>query len=295
MKQLAIVTGGSAGIGTETVRTLAGRGHKVVLACRDVAKGQGVAVGLPGDITVRALDLADLSSVHHFADDFDLGAVDILVNNAGVMAGPLGHTVDGFERQIGTNHLGHVALTALLLPRLLAAPAARVVNVSSIAAHGANLTVANVEQQLRNPDPYEPMQVYSNSKLANQLFTVELDRRAKRAGTSLRSIAAHPGVSATGLFSVNHRNRGRRLLPWFVDNAQKVVFQSARKGAACSVVAATDVTLQGGELIGPHGIKEWRGRPTTMSVYPAAQDEALAARLWDLSCDWVDAKFEFSA
>ena len=295
MKQLAIVTGGSAGIGAETVRALAARGHKVVLACRDVAKGQGVAADLPGDIVVRQLDLADLSSVRDFADGFDLGAVDMLINNAGVMAGPLGHTVDGFERQIGTNHLGHLALTARLLPRLLAAPRARVVNVSSIAAHGANLAVHNVEQQLRNPDPYEPMQVYSNSKLANQLFTVELDRRAKQAGVSLQSVAAHPGVSATGLFSVNHRNKGRRLLPWFVDNAQKVVFQPARKGAACSVVAATDGTLHGGELIGPHGIREWRGRPTTMSVYPAAQDRALAARLWDLSCSAVDEEFDFSA
>jgi len=283
MQGTAIVTGASAGIGTHTLATLSKRGYAVVLACRDVGKGEGVAAELAGDIRIRRLDLADLESVRRFVNELDVGAIDVLINNAGVMGGPLGHTSDGFERQIGTNHLGHFAVTGLLLPRLLAASAPRVVTVTSIAARNSTLAVDSLDQQLLDPRPYEPMRVYANTKLANQLFVAELDRRAKAAHSTLVSVAAHPGISATGIFSTNMRNRGRRVLPFIVDTGQRIAFQSADRGAACSVRAATDPSVHGGEMVGPHGRRQSRGRPTVFSLYPAAQDEQLARALWELS------------
>ena len=279
----AIVTGGSAGIGAETVRQLARRGRTVVLACRDVEKGERVSAEMSGDIRVRQLDLADLESVHRFVDGLDIDALDALVNNAGVLGGELGFTADGYERQFGTNHLGHFALTGLLLPRLLAARRPHVVTITSVAAQRAVLAVDALEAQLLAPDPYEPMQVYARTKLANQVFTAELHRRARPARVHLRSIAAHPGIAATGMFSTNLRNRGQRFTPGLIDLGQRVVFQSAAKGAECSVRAATDEHLHGAEMIAPRWGRQSRGQPIVVPLVAHALDRDLGAALWDLS------------
>jgi NAD(P)-dependent dehydrogenase (short-subunit alcohol dehydrogenase family) len=281
---VAIVTGANSGIGWHTTRGLVQHGARVVLACRDVEAGKQAVnrlrASVPGaDLGVAELDLASMSSVNSFATGWS-DRVDLLINNAGVMAPPKRvTTVDGFELQFGTNHLGHFVLTGMLLPALLAAPAARVVTVSSVAHHGGTDAVLE-----GNVTPmYDAQRTYSNSKLANLLFARELQRQAAARDLPLVSVAAHPGVSSTGLVS-DPEGMGanpvmRVAAPLFV----KLFTQSAAAGARASLYAAT--AAEPGSYTGPQRLRETRGAigPARLSRY--AQDDKLARRLWQVSED----------
>ncbi|WP_431898175.1 oxidoreductase [Nonomuraea sp. bgisy101] len=268
----AIVTGANSGIGLPTARELARRGATVTVASRDPERGRAAVAGIlrdvPGaDVGFRRLDLADLSSVREFAAGVE--RVDLLINNAGLGMIPRGETKDGFELQLGTNHLGHFALTGLLLPLLLAAPAPRVVNVASDAHKFGKLDFDDLGLERG----YGKVSSYGRSKLANLLFTFELQRRARRAGSALLSVATHPGATATNFFSVGPF---RPLL--------KLFLHSAEDGAVPSLYAATSPLIRGGEYLGP------RSKPLTPSK--DALDEALAARLWEISAELTGVRFQ---
>ena len=264
----AVVTGASSGIGAVTARELARAGARVVLAVRDQAKGAAVAADLPGDTEVRPLDLGDLRSVRAFAEAWT-GPLDLLVNNAGIMAVPEGRTADGFELQIGTNHLGHFALTNLLLPHLTD----RVVTVASGLSRLGRIDLEDLNWEHRR---YRPWRAYGQSKLANLLFTAELQRRLTAAGSPVRALAAHPGVAATdlardihpvqaALTRVSYRFVAQRQ-PWF--------------GALPTLFAATQ-DLPGDSYVGPEGRDG--ARPRVEQRTAADSDPAVAGRLWTLS------------
>ncbi len=281
------MTGANSGIGFHTARHLAGHGAHVVLACRNVASGADAAGRISGSTEVAELDLASLESVRRFAESLDR-PVDLLINNAGVMTPPrYRETTDGFELQYGTNHLGHVALTARLLPRLLAAPAARVVSVASVAHHAGNESVLD-----GNPrSTYNPNTAYGNTKLANLLFARELQRRAAAAGSSLTATAAHPGVAATGLVSSRDGLGAIAPIRWTAPIWTKVIFQSALNGARPVMYAAT--AAEPGSYTGNTWLGEWRGPVGPAKLSRWAQDDALAAKLWDLSVDQAGVTFDF--
>ena len=287
----AIVTGGNSGIGWHTAAALARRGAEVTIACRNPEAGERAAADMRavggGDIRVAPLDLADLASVRSFADAWDR-PLDVLVNNAGVMTPPrYRETVDGFELQFGTNHLGHVALTGRLLPRLRASPAPRVVTVSSIAHQRGRPDVLDGNQS----GGYQPERAYANSKLANLLFAFELQRQAELNDSHLVSNAAHPGVSATGLVTSDQGLGSipgvRQLAPAML----RVLFQSAAAGADPILYAVAEAGP--GSYTGPQRLRESRGRigPARTSRY--ARDEVLAAKLWDLSRDLTGVDFSW--
>ena len=278
----ALVTGANSGIGWHTVAALARRGARVTLACRNTGAGDAAAQrirhGVPGaDLEVRHLDLSSLESVARLAGEWE-GPLDLLVNNAGVMTPPTWQgTSDGFELQFGTNHLGHYALTAGLLPALLSAPAPRVVTVSSIRHHWGTEAVLE-----GNPaETYRPGPAYGNSKLANLLFGAELQRRAASRAPHLTSTMAHPGVSATGLVTDTQGMGANPVIRALAPAALRLAFQSAAAGANPSLYAATAATP--GSYTGPQWLGETRGPigPARLSAF--AQDEALAAKLWDRS------------
>ena len=233
-----------------------------------------------------ALDLADLDSVHEFAEATK-APVDILVNNAGVMAIPPRQTVDGFEMQLGTNHLGHFALTGLLLPALLARPGARVVTVSSTVHRAGAMNF----DDLMSEKSYRPWQAYAQSKLANLLFMRELDRRARAAGCDLISAAAHPGYASTNLQSVGPRMAGRRLTGAVMKVGTLVLSQSAAAGALPQLYAATAPGVQGGDYYGPRGLGEQRGLPKKVSMSANALDDDAALRLWERSTELTKVQF----
>ena len=263
-----VVTGASSGLGLETTRALAGAGAHVVLAVRDPGKGRRVAAGINGRTEIRALDLADLASVHAFADGWR-GALDVLINNAGIMAVPEGTTADGFELQIGTNHLGPFLLTNLLLPSITD----RVVTVSSQAHYRARLDLDDLNWRSRR---YKALRAYSDSKLANLLFTFELQARLAQAGSAVRAIAAHPGVARTNLFT-------RARAPWpALGRYLGWLFNDAERGAWPIEYAATH-DVPGGSYVGPDGLGHIRGRPEIHRSAKAARDSETARRLWELS------------
>jgi NAD(P)-dependent dehydrogenase (short-subunit alcohol dehydrogenase family) len=274
----AIVTGGSSGIGYEVARVLAARGAAVTMTSRDPARGVAAAGALGVGVVAEVLDLADLASVRHFsAAQAAHGPLDLLINNAGLMGFAQRHvTRDGFEMQLGTNHLGHFALTGLLLPALLAAPASRVVTVSSIAHRRGEIHFNDLQLERG----YAGMRAYTQSKLANLMFALELQRRLTRAGASTLSIAAHPGVAATNLPSTM-RDRG-----WLVGGTIGAVFQvigqSAARGALPILLAAT-ADVAGGTYWGPDGLREMRGRSAAAAISQQALDAAGAAELWHRS------------
>jgi NAD(P)-dependent dehydrogenase (short-subunit alcohol dehydrogenase family) len=282
-KRTAVVTGANSGIGFHTARELAAHGARVVLACRNVASGEAAAGRIraggaaDADIDVQELDLSSMASVRAFGEAWD-GPLDLLINNAGVMAPPkFTTTADGFELQFGTNHLGHFVLTGLLLPALIAEAGGRVVTVASIAHHGATAGVldANVGNS------YNPQKTYSNSKLANLLFALQLHREFVGHDLPVTSTAAHPGVSATGLVG-DRQGMGaswlmRNVAPAFV----KVFTQSATAGARASLFAATDA--EPGSFTGPQLIGQTRGRIGPAKLSAQAQDEKLARKLWHVS------------
>jgi NAD(P)-dependent dehydrogenase (short-subunit alcohol dehydrogenase family) len=264
-----IVTGAGGGLGLVTARELSRAGARVVLAVRDVGAGERAAATLEATVEVRELDLASLASVRRFADAWT-GPVQVLINNAGVANTPLRRTEDGFELQFGTNHLGHFALTNLLLPHLTD----RVVTVASTAHRSAELELDDLDWTRRR---YRPMAAYAQSKLANLLFTLELQRRLTAGGSTVRALAAHPGVAASGL----NRNLGPAMA--LLDRTVgRLIRQSAAAGARPALVAATR-DLPGGSYLGPDGAREQRGRPTMVGRSAPASDPELAARLWTLS------------
>ncbi|MFN8080075.1 MAG: SDR family NAD(P)-dependent oxidoreductase [Kineosporiaceae bacterium] len=273
----AIVTGASSGIGAVQARELAAHGAHVVLAVRNVEAGRQVAAGIAGDTSVAHLDLASQQSVREFADAID-DPIDLLINNAGVMAPPTFRTtVDGHELQFGTNHLGHVALTARLLPALLAAPAPRVTTVSSIAHHRGDDRVVE-----GNPAAgYDPNVSYGQSKLANLLFARELHRRATAAGSRLTSTAAHPGVAVTNLVSSPDGMGANRFVATVAPVLMRLVLPGADGGAEAILYAAT--LAEPGSYSGPQRWREVRGPVGPARLSRWAQDEDLARRLWTRS------------
>ena len=264
-----VVTGANSGIGAVTARELARAGARVVLAVRDPARGAAAAATMPGDTEVRRLDLADLSSVRAFAAGWD-GPIDVLVNNAGVMAVPERRTADDFELQIGTNHLGPFALTNLLLGQITD----RVVTVASLAHLGARIDM----EDLNSEHGYDRWRAYGRSKLANLLFTLELQRRLDAAGSRVSAHAAHPGWAATNLQGQTTRRVER--LAMAVGN--RLIAQSDAMGALPTLYAAT-LPVPGGSYTGPGGLKELRGHPAAASRSAAASDMRAAGQLWELS------------
>ena len=281
----AIVTGANSGIGFHAALELARHGARVTLAARDAGRGAAAVDRLraevpAADVTLGSLDLADLASVRSFAGAYG-GELDLLVNNAGVMAVPLQHTPDGFESQFGTNHLGHFALTGLLLPALLARPGARVVTVTSSAHRYGRIRFEDLDAR----HGYRKWQAYGQSKLANLLFTFELQRRADAAGAELRSVAAHPGYASTNLQVAGPRLTGNKLTERGADLMGRVLGQPAAAGALPTLRAATDPAVHGGEVFGPAGPMELRGAPKRVAVSATARDRALAERLWAVSVE----------
>jgi NAD(P)-dependent dehydrogenase (short-subunit alcohol dehydrogenase family) len=257
------------------------------MAVRNVAKGNEAAASITnGQVEVLELDLADLASVRAFAEGYD-GDVDLLINNAGVMAPPRRLTKDGFESQFGTNHLGHFALTGLLLPRLLAAEAARVVTVSS----GAHRFGRIMFDDLQGERSYFNWRWYGQSKLANLMFTFELQRRASEAGAALKSLAVHPGYARTNLqFAAP---------PWYEQLIMRVtnpiIGQSAEMGALPTLYAATVPDVPDGAFIGPDGFMEQRGHPRIVTAAGKAYDEEAWRRLWEISEELTGVSYKFSA
>ncbi|MBL1078938.1 SDR family NAD(P)-dependent oxidoreductase [Nocardia sp. 2] len=280
----AVITGANSGLGLRTAEALAAKGARVLLACRNELKAatavEAVAAAATGPKPeVLPLDLADLASVRRAADHIDVsvGAVDLLVNNAGVMAVPRSRTADGFDAQFGTNHLGHFAFTGAILPALLRAPEPRVVTVSSVAAWGGVINPLDPNWRLL----YLRWPAYSQSKLANLLFTAELNRRARAAGTALTAVAAHPGLSATHLYD---RNGERGVLGALAAVPQRALFalaQSDGMGALPQLYAATAPALPGNTYLGP-GF-EIAGYPRRTVRNPLAYSRAYARWLWRLS------------
>ncbi len=283
----AVVTGANSGIGLHTARELAAHGATVVLACRNVASGREAAATMAGSPRVEDLDLASQESVRAFADRWD-GPLDLLVNNAGVMTPPRHRTTeDGFELQLGTNHLGHFALTGRLLPALLAATAPRVVTVASIAHHSGRDSVLE-----GNPaSTYKPEPAYGNSKLANILFARELQKRSIAAGSVLTSTAAHPGISATELVQDPHGMGANRLVRAAAPFVMPLVFQSAAAGANPTLYAAT--VAEPGSYSGPQRLRETRGSVGPARLSRWARNDELALQLWDLSEQQTGVTFAF--
>jgi NAD(P)-dependent dehydrogenase (short-subunit alcohol dehydrogenase family) len=265
-----VVTGANSGIGLAAARQLGGAGARVVLAVRDESRGRDAAASIPGDTEVRKLDLADLASVHAFADAWE-GDIDVLINNAGVMAIPERRTADGFEMQIGTNHLGHFALANLLLPRIRD----RVVVIASSAHRMGEIRLDDLNWEQGG---YKSWRAYGQSKLANLLFTSELQRRLADAGSDVRAMAAHPGYAATNLQG-NTGNVVQHVGMWI---GNKVIAQSDEQGAWPTLYAATQ-DIAGDSYVGPDGFKEGRGHPTLVGRSDAARDADVARRLWELS------------
>ena len=264
-----LVTGANSGIGLVAARELARAGARVVLAVRDMARGEQAAATIGGETEVRALDLADLESVRAFADAWD-GPLDVLVNNAGVMATPRRRTKDGFELQIGTNHLGHFALTNLLLPRLTD----RVVTVSSGTHRWGSIRLDDLNWERGR---YDRWRAYGQSKLANLLFTLELQRRLTQAGSDLRAVACHPGYARTNL-----QHHTESLLHRGVMVLTDLTAQTDEMGALPTLYAATE-DVPGAGYFGPDGFAEQRGHPRLVGRSRAASDEPTARRLWELS------------
>jgi len=270
-----IVTGANSGLGAVTARELAAKGAKIVMAVRNTEKGEAAAQQITGQVEVRRLDLQDMSSVRQFAGGVD--KADILINNAGIMAAPYALTVDGFESQIGTNHLGHFALTNLLLPKLTD----RVVTVSSMAHWPGRINFDDLNWKSRR---YSPWLAYSQSKLANLLFTSELQCRLEAAGSPLRALAAHPGYSHTNLQGASGRKLGDALM----SAATRVVATDADFGARQTLYAASQ-DLPGNTFVGPRF--GYIGRTQPVGRSRRARDAASATALWELSEQLTGTKF----
>lgn len=293
--KLAVVTGASSGVGLGLAARLATDGFELLLPVRDRARGEAAVARIRSEspaarVRLAALDLASLDSVASFAGTVDR-PVDLLINNAGVMAPPTRHTTaDGFELQFGTNHLGHFALTARLLPQLRAGRA-RVTTLTSSAARNAKLNW----DDLQGSQSYSAIKAYGVSKLANLLFALELDRRSRAGNWGIVSNAAHPGTTLTGLYAAGPnlgRDKPGKLEAIMARLAKLGLFvQGVDQGLQPALYAATSGSAQGGRLYGPDGIGQFTGKPTELSLYRPARDAAAAARLWDVSEDLARVSF----
>jgi NAD(P)-dependent dehydrogenase (short-subunit alcohol dehydrogenase family) len=274
-----IVTGANSGIGRETARVLAAAGADVTLAVRNLEKGRAAAVEIPGKTEVRELDLADLASVRRFAEEWD-GEIELLINNAGVMIPPLTRTADGFELQMGTNHLGHFALTALLLPRVTG----RVVTVSSLAHRSGKIDFGDLNWERK---PYKAWPAYCQSKLANLLFTSELQRRLNAAGSDVLSTAAHPGYTATNLQS----HSGNAVIEFAMGKIGNALLAQNESDGALPTLFAAFADVPGDSFAGPGGFKELRGAPRLVGRSKRALDVPVARQLWSVSEQLTGTKF----
>ena len=281
--RIAIVTGANTGLGFEVVRALAAQGLNTVMACRNMERGERARARIAAEspsaqLEVMELDLSSLDSVRRFAEAFlkaRKGRLDLLINNAGVMATPPSKTADGFELQFGTNHLGHFLLTGLLLDAVTGTDGSRVVTVSSIAHKRGVLDF----DDLQSEKDYDAWVAYRQSKLANLMFTFELQRRLEKAGHKTLSLGAHPGVARTEL--------ARHMPTWLVLSMNftigLVLTHSAASGARPLLMAALDEGVKGGEYFGPQSFREWRGGPGRAQIAEHATDQQVAGRLWDVS------------
>lgn len=283
---VAVITGANSGLGRASAEALARHGATVVMACRDPRRSaealdavRAVATGEPPRLV--QLDLADLDSVRRGAEQIsaEVDRVDVLMNNAGVMAPPLTRTAQGHELQFGTNHLGHFALTGMLLPVLAAAEAPRVVTTSSLMHRIGSMRWADLDWH----DGYRRWPAYGQSKLANLLFAYELDRRARDAGSTIASMAAHPGYASTHLQAAGPRMSGNKVMERAMGVANAVLAQSAQMGALPQLYAAVDPGATSGSYYGPGGIAEQRGHPARVSSTAASRRLDDARRLWELS------------
>jgi NAD(P)-dependent dehydrogenase (short-subunit alcohol dehydrogenase family) len=278
----AVVTGANSGLGLVTARELARAGARVVVTARDERKGDvaraAITAEVPqADLDPRVLDLADLGGVREFASavSADYPSLDLLINNAGVMMPPRGETADGFELQLGTNHLGHFALTGLLLDALAKGSGSRVVTVSSIEHRPGKLAF----DDLQSESSYSPRGAYQQSKFANAVFGLELDRRLRAAGSPVISVLAHPGYSDTNLQRTGPTGVMRAVL----EIGNRVFAQGAEKGALPQLYAATAPGVEGGEFYGPDGFQQMRGAPKRVRPVDRAEDEETGRRLWRVS------------
>ena len=274
--KIALVTGANSGIGFEAAKVLVSKGAEVILACRNVNKGEEALAQIKSDdpdanVHLMTLDLASLSSVKEFSEAFTskYQKLDLLINNAGVMAPPFGRTADGFEMQFGTNHLGHFALTGHLLPLLEAADSARIVIVSSLAHRFGRINFNNLNSEKR----YSRWVAYGQSKLANLMFAKEIQRRLESKGSDIVAVAVHPGFSATNL---------QRYMPgatWM----NSLFSQSQEAGCLPTLFAATEANIRGGEYIGPDGFFEMKGNPRNAFATNTSGSRSKAKKLWDES------------
>lgn len=278
-----VITGGNSGIGLEAARALADKGARVIIASRDPARATAAAQDLraenPGAaVETAVLELSSLASVRACAADLDRRCerLDVLINNAGVMGIPRRETEDGFETQLATNHFGHFALTALLFDKLTATNGARVVTVASLAHHFGFMNFFNLHGALF----YDPWFAYAQSKLANLLFTFELDRRCRAAGLSVRAVACHPGIAATNLPYAAPRMRNSPLGENLIKSFTSILSQSAADGALPTLYAGFAADVEGGDYIGPDGVGEMRGAPRKAATSLLARSEIVAKELW---------------
>ena len=295
--KVAVVTGGNSGIGYEAALALAGKGAHVILAVRSAEKGQAAVTAIqrahPGAAAeAMALDLSNLGSVQRFANTFlqRFEKLPLLIDNAGVMALPYTRTADGFEMQFGTNHLGHFALTGLLMPAILAAPSARVVVVSSGLHTSGNIDFGNLDGK----QSYRPWIAYSQSKLANLLFAYELQRRFSAAGAGAIAAGCHPGWAATNLQAAGPRMSGSRFSEQLMEVANRLLAQSAAMGALPTLYAATAPDVNGCDYIGPTQMLGMRGAPGKIKSSARSYDPTLAAQLWQVSEQLTGVHYDLS-
>ncbi|TWT05323.1 SDR family NAD(P)-dependent oxidoreductase [Planococcus sp. CPCC 101016] len=277
----AIITGGNSGIGFETAKGLLAMGAKIILAVRNTEKGEMARAALlelyaTEQIEIMQLDLADLQSIQSFAEKFQNSSdqLDLLINNAGIMAPPYAKTKDGFEMQFGSNHLGHFALTGLLLPVLAKTQNSRVITVSSRAHSRGTIDFDNLD----GSKGYQAKKFYNQSKLANLYFALELDKRLKEHKLQTISVACHPGVSATNILKL-----GRWEIPFLFKNIANLFLQPPSMGALSTIYAATEPELIGGEYIGPLGQFQRKGYPAKGVPHFNATDQEVSRKLWELS------------
>jgi NAD(P)-dependent dehydrogenase (short-subunit alcohol dehydrogenase family) len=294
--KVIIVTGANSGIGFHDTKEFARKGASVVMGCRNMSKAQQAFDKIKREIpdakieTIQ-LDLMSIKSIRNFSDQFmkKYDRLDVLVNNAGIMMQPYKKTLDGFESQMGTNHLGHFALTALLYDYLEKTKGSRIVNVSSVAHRSGNIDFENF--MFEKEGTYNRSQSYSNSKIANLLFTYELDRRLKNADSTTTAVASHPGLSSTNL--ANHM-MGGKVIGAILKALFFWILQSAAKGALPTIKAAVDPNVQGGQYFGPKGIfgGEIRGYPGVVQSNEKSHNEDDAKKLWDISEKLTGIKFD---
>jgi NAD(P)-dependent dehydrogenase (short-subunit alcohol dehydrogenase family) len=291
--RVAVVTGANSGLGYVTALELARKGATVVMGCRDTTRGEQAVRRLreevpDADVELRTLDLASLANIEEFAAAVSASypALDLLVNNAGVMAIPRRETADGFEMQLGTNHLGHFALTGWLLPRLIDRSGARVVTVSSNAHKIGRISFGDLQRKQH----YSRWFTYGQAKLANLLFAYELQRRLCAIDAPLISVAAHPGTSSTNL--VNPGSEGNRIKQAVMNVGVHVIGQGPERGALPQLYAATAPDVHGGDYFGPNGIAENTGYPKRVGSTSASRDPDVAARLWRVSEELTGVGFD---